>query len=97
MSDFSALLSGPSVRQQLKDMFFIVLGILLYAFGYTAFILPEEVVMGGVTGISALLFYAFGLPAGASIFVLNTTLLLIACRALTRQFTCSSRCSRRTP
>jgi len=87
MSDFSALLSGPSVRQQLKDMFFIVLGILLYAFGYTAFILPEEVVMGGVTGISALLFYAFGLPAGASIFVLNTTLLLIACRALTRQFT----------
>jgi len=87
MSDFSALLSGSSVRQQLKDMFFIVLGILLYAFGYTAFILPEEVVMGGVTGISALLFYAFGLPAGASIFVLNTTLLLIACRALTRQFT----------
>lgn len=73
--------------QQYKDLFFIVLGILLYSFGYTAFILPEEVVMGGVAGISALLFYAFGLPAGASLWTLNAVMLAIACRALTRQFT----------
>lgn len=73
--------------QQYKDLFFIVLGILMYSFGYTAFILPEEVVMGGVAGISALLFYAFGFPAGMSIWVLNVAMLIIACRALTRQFT----------
>lgn len=73
--------------QQLKDLFFIFIGILLYSFGYTAFILPEQVVMGGVTGLSALLFYAFKIPAGASIFVINITLLVIALRALTRQFT----------
>lgn len=87
MSNFSAKLTGPSARQQAKDMFFIVMGILIYAFGYTAFILPEEVVMGGVTGISALLFYAFRLPAGVSIFVINISMLLIAFRALTHQFT----------
>lgn len=58
----------------------------MYAFGYTAFILPEEVVMGGVSGISALLFYAFRLPAGMSIFVINVAMLAIACRALTKQF-----------
>jgi len=74
-------------RQQYKDLFFITLGILMYSFGYTAFVLPEEVVMGGVAGISALLFYAFGLPAGASIWVLNVLMLVIAFRALTKQFT----------
>lgn len=73
-------------KQQWKDLFFIFLGILLYSIGYTAFILPEKVVMGGVAGISALLYYAFKFPAGASIYILNATMLLIAFRALTKQF-----------
>lgn len=42
--------------------------------------------MGGVSGISALLFYAFGFPPGISIWVLNVTMLIIACKALTKQF-----------
>ena len=71
---------------QYKDMFFITFGILMYAFGYTAFILPEHVVMGGVAGISALLFYAFKLPPGIAIWVLNLTMLVIAYRALGKQF-----------
>lgn len=74
-------------RQYYKDFFFIFLGILSYSFGYTAFILPEKVVMGGVAGISALLFYAFNFPAGISIWVLNITMLIIAAKALDRQFT----------
>ena len=65
---------------------FIVFGILLYAIGYTAFILPERVVMGGVAGLSALIYYATNIPAGISIFVLNITLLVIAFSALTKQF-----------
>lgn len=73
-------------RQWFKDMFFIFLGTLTYSFGYTAFVLPEKVVMGGVAGISALLYYAFGLLPGISIWVLNITLLLVAMKALSRQF-----------
>lgn len=73
-------------KQQYKDLFFIFLGLLCYAFGYTAFILPEQVVMGGVSGISALLFYAFKFQTGITIFVLNITMLIIAFRALNKQF-----------
>ena len=70
----------------MKDFMFIVFGILLYAIGYTAFILPEKVVMGGVAGLSALIYYATNIPAGISVFVLNITLLVIAFSALTKQF-----------
>lgn len=77
----------PSYKQQAKDMVLITLGILIYAIGYTAFILPEEVVMGGVSGISALLYYAFGFIPGASIWIINMSLLLIAFRGLSKQFT----------
>ena len=87
MNKIKGIVTLGTQRQQAKDLFFISLGIFMYAFGYTAFILPEEVVMGGVSGISALLFYAFGFPAGASLWVINTALLLLALRALTRQFT----------
>ncbi len=73
-------------KNSYKDLTFITIGIFMYAVGYCAFILPETVVMGGVSGISALLFYAFKIPAGTSILVLNATMLIIAMRALTRQF-----------
>ena len=43
--------------------------------------------MGGVAGLSALIFYATGIPAGLSIAVLNVAMLLIAFKALTKQFT----------
>jgi len=69
-----------------KDFVFITLGILSYSFGYTAFILPERVVMGGVSGLSALIYYAVGINTGIMIFVLNVTMLAIAFKALTRQF-----------
>ena len=73
-------------KSNMKDFMFIVFGILLYAIGYTAFILPERVVMGGVAGLSALIYYATNIPAGISIFVLNITLLVIAFSALTKHF-----------
>ncbi len=73
-------------KENMKDFMFIVFGILSYAVGYTAFILPERVVMGGVSGLSALIYYATNIPAGISIFVLNITLLIIAFSALTKQF-----------
>lgn len=86
MSNTSFINKQKLHMQQYKDLVFISLGILLYSFGYTAFILPEQVVMGGVAGISALLFYAFRLPAGITIYVLNITMLTIAFRALSKQF-----------
>lgn len=73
-------------KGNMKDFMFIVFGILSYAVGYSAFILPERVVMGGVSGLSALIYYATNIPAGISIFVLNITLLIIAFSALTKQF-----------
>ena len=73
--------------QKVKDFFFMFMGILMYAFGYTAFILPEKVVMGGVSGLSALIYYAFKIPAGGSLLVLNAIMLMLAFRALSKQFT----------
>ncbi len=73
-------------RQHVNDFLLIFLGVMVYAVGYTAFILPEKVVMGGVSGVSALLYYATSFSPGYSIWILNFLMLFIAMKALTRQF-----------
>ena len=45
-----------SILVEIKDYGFIVFGLILYAFGWTGFLLPEEITTGGVTGIAALVF-----------------------------------------
>ena len=74
------------VGQQVKDIIYLVVGIFLYGFGYTAFILPDQVVMGGVAGISALVYYASGFPPAITICGLNILLLAISFKALSRLF-----------
>lgn len=86
MNKFATLVKKRAMQQQLKDYFFIILGILCYSTGYTAFILPEEVVMGGAAGVSALIFYAFKVPAAVTLYSINILLLLFAFKALNKQF-----------
>ena len=73
-------------KQMVKDYFFITVGIFLYATGFNAFILPEKVVMGGMTGACSLLYYAFGLPPGVMLWFMNVALLVLAYKALSKQF-----------
>lgn len=87
MTNLLRLVGKRTRAQSIQDYFFITLGIALYAIGYTAFVLPEQLVSGGVTGISSLLYYAFQWNPAVMIWGLNGILLLIAFKGLNRQFT----------
>ena len=74
-----------------KDYIFITLGLLLYTVGWTVFLLPYEIVTGGVTGISAIIFYAtnannHGIPIMYSYFIINFILLILALKILGWRF-----------
>jgi uncharacterized membrane-anchored protein YitT (DUF2179 family) len=87
MTNLLRLVGKRTRAQSIQDYFFITLGIALYAIGYTAFVLPEQLVSGGVTGISSLLYYAFQWNPAVMIWGLNGLLLLISFKGLSRQFT----------
>jgi len=87
MNSFSKIIAKREMKQQIKDLLFISIGILVYSIGYTAFILPEQIVMGGVAGISSIIFYAFRFPTAISIWVINFLLLLISFHGLSKTFT----------
>ncbi len=74
------------VLGEVKAYIFITIGLLLYVLGWDIFLIPNNMVGGGVTGISAILLYAFNIPVSISFFLINLVLLLIALKVLGRAF-----------
>lgn len=85
-------LSKKQLWYSIRDYAVIVFGILLYSFGFTAFIFPEKVVIGGVTGLGTIIYFvtldAFGtgVPVAVSQYAINLILLFFAYRVVGRQF-----------
>ena len=71
---------------EIKAYIIITIGLLCYALGWDVFLIPNNMVGGGVTGISAVLLYAFNIPVSYSFFVINLVLLLIALKVLGKGF-----------
>ena len=78
-----------STRKYIKlaqDYVMITLGLFTYAFGFTAFILPEKIVIGSVTGLSSLIHYWVGWNVALTYYAINIILLCIAFRSVGKQF-----------
>ncbi len=69
-----------------KDYFFITLGVAIYAFGFASFILPHEVVIGGLAGLSTILYFTLGIPIAIGNYACNLILLAIAFKVVGKQF-----------
>ena len=63
-----------------KEWALVTLGILIYVTGWSLFLIPNNLVGGGVSGISSIIQYATGgkIQMGYSYFVLNAILLVAA-------------------
>lgn len=81
-------LDGKKIWVTSKDYVIITLAIVLYAFGFSAFILPEKVVIGGVTGLGTIVYFLSGKPwaIGATQYAINLVLLALAWHIVGRQF-----------
>lgn len=65
-----------------KEYALVSVGVISYALGWTIFLLPNNLVGGGVTGFASILMYATGIPMGITYFVLNILLLIIGTKIL---------------
>lgn len=77
---------NPTIRNELKDYLNITLGLMLYTFGFTVFLLPYEIVTGGIAGIGAVVFYATEFPVQYTFFIINAALIVAALKILGWRF-----------
>ncbi|NPD90835.1 YitT family protein [Xylanibacter muris] len=74
------------ILREAKDYFNITLGLMLYTFAFTVFLLPYEIVTGGIAGIGAITFYATGFPVQWTFFIINAVLIVAALKELGWRF-----------
>ncbi len=64
----------------------ITFGLVVFAFGWTAFIIPSNIMGGGVAGMGALVYFATGIPVGYTSLAINGILILVALKLLGAKF-----------
>lgn len=74
------------IYHPVRDYIFIIIGTLLFGFGFNGFILSCEIVPGGLTGLCSLLFYMTGIPVSVTYAAVNIILLFFAYRLLGFRF-----------
>jgi uncharacterized membrane-anchored protein YitT (DUF2179 family) len=70
----------------LKRVVFILIGSLLSALAINMFIIPHNLISGGVGGIAIIIQYLTGLPSGIFILLLNIPIFIIGLKEVDRDF-----------
>ena len=81
-------LERKTIVNHIKDYAFLILGLLLYVLGWTVFLVPNNLVGGGVTGVASIIQYATHgvIKIGYTYFTVNILLLVIALFTLGKGF-----------
>ena len=71
-----------SLSTLVKEYALVTLGVIAYALGWSIFLLPNNLIGGGVSGFASILYYATGMPMGVTYFILNVLLLIVGTKIL---------------
>ena len=74
------------IWNETKDYLFIAVGLLLYTISFTVFLMPYQIVAGGVTGLAAIVYYATGFRIENTYIIINLALLVVALKVLGFKF-----------
>jgi len=77
---------AQSMWKESRDYLLITLGLVMYSFGVTCFMLPYGITSGGVTGVAMIIYYATGIEVQVSYLVINFLLLIAAVKVLGWKF-----------
>jgi uncharacterized membrane-anchored protein YitT (DUF2179 family) len=70
----------------IKRIILVVIGSLISAIGFNAFIIPHRLLSGGISGIALLIQYVTSYPAGIFIFILNIPVFIYGLKSIDRDF-----------
>lgn len=66
------------IRDFCINIFQIIIGTTIMSFGITAFLLPNKLSFGGMTGIATIIYYIFGVPIGNVVLICNIPLFILS-------------------
>ena len=79
-------INNQLILNEVQDYVGITRALILYSFGFTFFLMPYEIVTGGVAGIAAIVYYATHFPNSYTYFLVNAALLIVGLKILGWRF-----------
>lgn len=86
MSSVLPITNRQQLLRETKDYLLIALGMIMYAVGWTVFLLPNNLPSGAVPGIASVVYWATGFPVQYTYLIINFVLLLLALKILGLKF-----------
>lgn len=78
---------GMKKSELLKHCLFIVIGSILCAVAINLFIIPSNLLSGGISGIALIIQYLSGMPVGITVLILNIPLFILSVLKINKKFT----------
>lgn len=78
--------TSKQMAREMKDYVIIALGMILYGIGWTLFLLPNQITVGGLPGIASIVYWATGLPVQYLYTSINAILLVLSVKILGWKF-----------
>lgn len=79
-------IKSHTLMTEMKDFLAINVGLISYAIGWAAFLLPYKMTTGGLTGMCAIFYYLTDVPIQLTFCIVNVILLILAVRELGYRF-----------
>ena len=80
------MIQKKDILREVRNYIMIFIGLALFAFGWTAFMIPNHITGGGASGIGAVIYFATGFPVGVTSLLINLVLLAFAWKILGTKF-----------
>lgn len=81
------LAKHTKIVSTISKSFFIILGSVLYSTGLEIFLIPNNVIDGGIVGISIIVSHLVNIPLGILTFVLNVPFFILGYKHIGKTFT----------
>ncbi|RUL49443.1 YitT family protein [Lysinibacillus antri] len=82
----SAVKNKTTIGHHIFRIVMVIIGALIFAVGLELFLVPNNVMDGGIVGISIISSHLFGLPVGVFIFILNLPFIFIGYKQIGKTF-----------
>ncbi|MFA6894529.1 MAG: YitT family protein [Bacteroidales bacterium] len=77
---------NKNIYKEIKIYILMTIGMFLYCFSWTAFLIPKGIAGGGVTGLATIVYYASGIQVYYTYFGINLVLFVLGSLILGRGF-----------
>ena len=74
------------MKEEMKNLLYILAGNTIYALAVTLFILPDGLITGGTTGLALFFYHQFGLPIQVFVSAFNVTMFVLGAIVLGKKF-----------